>query len=194
MQLPRAPKMKIKNIYSESTRCFCLTESRQTLIPELDKLAKANKISAMIIGAAAMPKYNYIRSTEDIDIITTADDAYKFGDLLNATGQFEFIGHSKFKHVKTGLDVNFCPEGVKAGDTTFPKQETNAPGLNYVSLPLLLALKIKAKRLRDRADYVELIKRNHLDLEYINENVLPLLNKTDAKWAITFWNKAQKEL
>ncbi len=44
-----------------------------------------------------------------------------------------------------------------------------------VDLPLLLALKAEAGRYKDRADIVELIKRNKLSLNYIEELVIPLI-------------------
>jgi len=55
-------------------------------------------------------------------------------------------------------------------------------------------MKIQSKRLKDRADYVELIKRNNLTIDYINDKVIPLLGKMDKKWASYLYNQAQKEI
>ena len=184
-------KEEINSIFS--SKCFILTEAREKLLPLLDKITKQAGVPAMIIGGAALSKYNYNRSTEDIDIVTTVDDAYKIGDLLQLNKDFTFIGNSKFKHIPSGLSINFCPEGVKAGHGKFPKPEGSEPGLHYVKLPSLLAMKIQAKRQKDRGDYVELIKRNAIPWHFIEQEVLPLLSSMDKKWATILWKQAQKE-
>jgi hypothetical protein len=120
-------------------------------------------------------------------------NAQKMGDILFKSPEFTFIGHSKFKH-KTRININFCPTGIQAGNNKFPEPESKIPGLQYASLPLLLAMKIQAKRQKDRGDFVELIKRNNLSMEYIEKNVYSLLNSIDKKWALLLWQQAQKEL
>ena len=47
---------------------------------------------------------------------------------------------------------------------------------------------------RHRTDFIELVKRNGLDQEYIRAKVLPLLRPQLQKLAIVLYNKAQKEL
>ena len=183
---------RLDEVFLPTINCHRLFESRDTLIQVLDAAAKSVGVPAMVIGGAALPKYGYKRTTEDIDIVTTVDDAYKVGDLLKGRKDFEFIGHSKFKHA-SGMKVYFCPEGVQAGHTKFPKPESNIPGLSYVSLPHLLAMKIQAKRLRDRGDFAELVKRNDLSLKYIEDSVYPYLHEMDQKWAAHLWKQAQEE-
>ena len=55
-------------------------------------------------------------------------------------------------------------------------------------------MKIQAKRQKDRGDFVELIKRNNLHIEYIKNKVLPLLSSMDKQWALTLWTQVQNEL
>ena len=117
----------------------------------------------------------------------------EYFDNFDRGRDFTFIGHSKFKHIPSGLSINFCPEGVKAGHGKFPKPEGSEPGLHYVKLPSLLAMKIQAKRQKDRGDYVELIKRNTIPWQFIEQEVLPLLSSMDKKWAEILWKQAQKE-
>ena len=183
---------KLNNIFHKTNKCFQLFESRENLLYDLDRLAKRIKVPAMIIGGAALPKYNYNRVTEDIDIVTTVDDAYKLGDELGKLDSFRFIGHSKFQH-NSGISINFCPEGVNAGRHKFPAPELSKPGLSYVSLPRLLSMKIQSKRLKDRGDYAELIKRNNLDWNYIKSNIFPLLKGMDKQWARVLFKKAKNE-
>ena len=184
--------MKLNKLFRPTINCYKLFENREKLINILDNLTKKLGTPATIIGGSALPRYGYNRTTEDIDIITTMQDAKKIGDELYKHKSFTFIGHSKFKHI-SGMSINFCPEGVLSGRYKFPAPESTNPGLHYASLPLLLSLKIKAKRLKDRGDYAELIKRNNLSQEYIKDNVLRYLNVMDKKWAIALWKEAQKE-
>jgi hypothetical protein len=183
----------IQDVFTKSSHCFALFEGRVNLLGFLHKLAVDNSISAMIIGGAALPRYNYNRATEDIDLVLSVSDAQKFGDILYKSSDFIFTGHSKFKH-KTGIDVNFCPTGIQAGHNRFPETESKDLGLQYVSLHLLLALKVQAKRLKDKGDFAELVKRNKLSKEYVEKEVCPLLNKMDKQWAILLWEQAQKEI
>lgn len=175
------------------SKCFTLFESRSDIIRSIDDLLKSLNIPSTLIGGAALQYYNYNRNTDDIDIVLSVEDAYKFGDSLLKTGKFEFVGHNKFKH-KCGLDINLCPSGTQAGHNEFQDVKDKTPGLHIIDLPDLLAMKIKAKRLKDRGDYAELVKRNKLSNGYINEKVLPLLNDLDKKWAIKLFDEAQKEL
>jgi len=169
-----------------------LFEDRDKLLRQLDAIAKSVGVPAMVIGGAALSRYNYNRATEDIDIVTMVDDAKKLGDMLNGRRDFQFIGHSSFRH-SSGVNINFCPEGVVAGHHRFPKPESDIPGLHFVSLPRLLAMKIQAKRLKDRGDYAELVKRNDLTLDFIKENVWPLLSEMDRQWAVSLWQEAKEE-
>jgi hypothetical protein len=184
---------RLDEVFSPTINCHKLFESRDTLIQTLDAAAKTVGVPVMVIGGAALPKYGYDRTTKDIDIVTTVDGAHKMGDLLQGREDFKFIGHSKFKH-SSGRDVNFCPEGVVVGHSKFPKPESDVPGLSYVSLPHLLAMKVQAKRLKDRGDYAELVKRNDLSLEYIKNDVFPYLHEMDKKWAVRLWEQARKEM
>ena len=183
----------LDEVFAPTIACHKLFESRDALIQMLDTMTKSVGIPAMVVGGAALPKYNYERTTKDIDVVTTLKDAYKLGDLLYGRGDFKFIEHSKFKHV-SGMDVNLCPEGVVVGHYKFPKPESDVPGLSYVSLPHLLAMKVQAKRLKDRGDYAELVKRNDLSLEYIKNDVFPYLHEMDKKWAVRLWEQARKEM
>ena len=184
---------KSPNLFHKTTQCFNLFENKNNLLNLLDDITKKLNIPATIIGGAALPKYNYNRATEDIDLITTVENAYTLGNELTKLSSFKFIGHSKFMH-NSGIAINFCPEGIQAGHYKFPPPESNKPGLSYISLPKLLSMKIQSKRLKDRADYVELIKRNNLTIDYIDDKVIPLLGKMDKKWASYLYNQAQKEI
>ncbi|MDP1712417.1 MAG: hypothetical protein Q8K86_08170 [Candidatus Nanopelagicaceae bacterium] len=187
--------MKLDRLY-KLKHAVDLFEAKQTVIDLVDDLTKRMGIPAMIVGGAALPTHGFDRLTKDIDLVTTVSDAQRLGDAL-LENDFKFIGGNTFKRNDSELKVNLCPESIKThptGKLGFPPTENKTPGLHVVSLPRLMAMKISAGRLKDRTDYMELIKINHLDRKWIDENVMPLLtNGKDRRWATEFWNIAQKE-
>jgi hypothetical protein len=183
---------RLEQALFKAQQCFALFESRDNLLRSIAATIEELDISVMVIGGVALSNYNYNRATEDVDLVLSLDAANKLGDYLNDNNNFTFIGHNKFKHL-SGIDINLCPSGTMAGHGKFPDVEDSSPGVRFVSLPLLLALKIQAKRLKDRGDFAELVKRNNLSLDYIKDNVFPLLSSIDQQWAINLWKKAVSE-
>jgi hypothetical protein len=47
---------------------------------------------------------------------------------------------------------------------------------------------------RHRTDFIELVKRNNLDIEYIKTQVIPLLRPQQQQLVMVLFEKAQKEL
>ena len=91
--------------------------------------------------------------------------------------------------------INICTPDITAGNTKFTNLPANTPGVHIIDLPRLLAMKIDAGRYRDRSDFVELVKSNNLDENYIADIILPLINsKINKKLAIALFKRAQKEI
>lgn len=172
---------------------YVMSENVEQVKSQVDSIARSLNVPATIIGGSALHKYNYDRMTGDIDIITSVDDAHKLGNQLMNTGKFEFIGLKKFRHIQTGLIINFCPEGTPVGKHTFPPVSHRRPGLYYADLQLLLQMKILANRSKDKGDVAELIKRNKLSVEYIEE-IASGLPKFYQIVAMNLWYEAQKEM
>jgi hypothetical protein len=85
---------------------------------------------------------------------------------------------------------------LKVRDTIFPDPTNITPGLTVIDLPRLLAMKVEGgmNQHRHRTDVIELIKRNSLDIEYIQTQVIPLLRPQQQQLTMALFEKAQKEL
>lgn len=172
-------------------KLFELFEDRDNLLSKLNRIAIDLGISMVVIGGVAVAQYGYVRNTKDIDLMMSMDDAMKFGNYLNNHNEFEFIGNNSFKHLSS-IDVNLCPEGVKMPHgESFRAPDDKTPGIQIISLPDLLAMKVKAKRMKDRADFVELVKINQIDKKWIGDHLK--LSDSDQRWAIALFEKAMRE-
>jgi hypothetical protein len=173
-----------------------LFENRDRLSHYLNDLLEKLGISAEMIGGSALSAYNYRRNTEDIDIITSVDDANKLGDYLLKNNEFDFVGRSSFLHKPSDVKINLCPTGVvitnKSSDK-FPEVVNKTPGLHVASLQRLLIMKLRANRFKDRGDVAELIKRNKITWDFIEREVLPELDEIDRKRCKLLYYKALKE-
>ena len=108
------------------------------------------------------------------------------GAVLNKENKYSWNGHI----------VQICYGGLKVIDTKFQDPTNIVPGLVVIDLSRLLAMKTEGgmNQHRHRTDFIELVKRNGLDQEYIRTKVLPLLRPQLQKLAMVLYNKAQKEL
>ena len=168
-------------------------DDKSEILTDLRDVSDALSSPITIIGGIAVAAHNYPRYTKDIDIIVKTADATKIANYLLETGKYENIGQNKLKH-HLGVIINICTEGVKAGLLPFPPPQ-NESGVAVVSLPLLLALKTEANRYKDRADVVELIKRNEITQEYLQQQVIPLIRDQLSIQRITkLWDAANNEL
>jgi hypothetical protein len=156
-------------------------DDKSNILHDLETVSKSMNIPMTIIGGMAVAAHNYPRYTNDIDIIVKSSDAKKLADYLLSIN-YEDIGQNKLKHVD-GAIVNICAEGVHAGSLSFPAPQ-NISGVSIADLPFLLALKSEANRYKDRADVVELIKRNNLTANYIEQQVIPLIRNQISKMRI----------
>jgi hypothetical protein len=182
------------NLEQKLDKALSIAENNQyhsELMTVLNTQANKLKIPMTSIGGMAVAAHGYRRFTNDIDILITKDDATKLATALLNTKQFTNIGQNKLQH-KNGSIVNLCVEKVKAGNTIFPPPESNTPGLTVASLPLLLHLKIKANRHKDRTDIIELIKANHLTQEYLN-NIALNLRPIERKLLTQLYKIAKQE-
>jgi hypothetical protein len=149
----------------------------KTLKRVVKHLNKA-KIPYAVLGGMALSAHRYRRATTDVDVLLTAEglDAFRrkyldkhydqaprrprrFIDRLNGvtidmlvTGRFPGSGR---------------PGPIAFPDPTIAGQEID--GIWYVNLIALVELKLAARRWRDFADVVELIRFNELDESFLDK-------------------------
>lgn len=181
--------MNLRNL----SQSMFLLENRDSVIDVLDRILCNAKIPADLIGGVALGSYNYIRNTEDVDILINQIDYSKIADAIITNGGHSVGKENKF--VLFGHTIQICYDGLKVRDTTFKKPTNTEAGLKVIDLPKLLVMKIEAgmNQYRHRADFVELVKRNNISRQYLEDNVLGLLDKLTKQQAISLWKVAQKE-
>ena len=167
--------------------------AKSKTLSNLDQITVELGIPTTLIGGMAVAAHGYARFTNDIDILITQNDAKILAQKLIGFGWVD-IGNNKLESPKHNIILNLCAEGVKAGKISFPPPEKSQPGISIASLPLLISLKLKANRHKDRSDIIELIKSNSIDKQYISSQVLPLLSGLDKQLAMLLLQKALAEL
>ncbi len=132
-----------------------------------------HEIPHLIVGGFAVQELGYPRVTVDVDIVVP--DVLDAVEALSADLSGPFVREpgveDTLKHQATGVLINFLPAGkvLKLGcHVPFPDptQVSNRPQI--VTLEELISLKLDSwvnspiKRLKDKADVVELIIRRRL--------------------------------
>ncbi len=121
---------------------------------------------AFIGGIALMP-HNYIRMTQDIDILVSKATV---GNLSKLHGRGYTLRpgatHSLYLHVVgQNVPLDVLVEGQKEGEASMPNPvliRTRINGVWYADLPNLIKLKLLANRPRDLQDVIQLIDLNML--------------------------------
>ena len=173
---------------------MALFENRSSIIDILDKLLRSIGVPADLIGGVALGAYNYIRNTENIDILINKSDYSKVADAIVKSGGDSLGKNNKFS--LAGYTVQICYDGLKVRQTIFRKPSNTEAGLKVIDLPQLLIMKIEAgvNQHRHRTDFIELVKRNNISLEYLEDNVFEAIGKTEKQLAIALLKIAKKEL
>lgn len=138
----------------------------------VERLA-AQEIPHLIVGGLAVQEHGYPRVTVDVDLVVPdVLDAVE-GLTSDLAGPFvrEPGCEDSVRDRRTGVLVNLLPAGgvVKAGcKVSFPTPDSVSDKPRMVSLEDLISLKLDSwanspmRRLKDKADVVELMKRRRL--------------------------------
>lgn len=162
----------------------------QTLENLKDRLTRAG-IDYAVIGGMALTIHGYVRATQDVDLLMTAEGLEAFRSSLVGRGFVPaFTGATKmFKDAATGVSVKTIAAGEFPGDgkpksVSFPDPAVAAvelDGIRVVRLTTLVELKLASgltapDRLKDLADVQELIRTLSLPeslAQEIDESVRP---------------------
>jgi hypothetical protein len=162
----------------------------QTLENLKDRLTRAG-IDYAVIGGMALTIHGYVRATQDVDLLMTAEGLEAFRSSLVGRGFVPaFTGATKmFKDASTGVSVEIITSGEFPGDgkpksVSFPDPALAAvelDGIRVVRLTTLVELKLSSgltapDRLKDLADVQELIRTLGLPeslAQEIDESVRP---------------------
>ena len=165
-------------------------------VRDIERLLRATEVPAAVAGGWSVWHHGYVgRVTEDVDIVIPQCSE---ADLLNNAPFFGFEivpvnpgSWPKLLHQETGIRVDLMPEGRYPG---IPSRLAPVPighplcyvaghdQLDFISLAGLFELKLGARRAKDIADLVELIKVNQSKLNDIRVH----LRSTSPAYAAEF--------
>ena len=130
-------------------------------------------IAHLIVGGIAVQEHGYPRVTTDVDIVVP--DVLEAVEFLtaNVTGPFRRVREfpDRVEDQRNGVHVDLLPAGcvLKQGcRVPFPNPTTSSEQLQLVPIEGLISLKLDSwansptRRLRDKADVIELILRRKL--------------------------------
>jgi hypothetical protein len=138
------------------------------------RLEKAG-ISYALLGGMAVNAHKYVRTTADVDFLLTPEGFAEFKRLFVPKYYERLPGAPrKFRDRKSQVKVDVLLTGLypgsgKPGPIAFPDPAQVCQAIDkfqVVDLLNLVQLKLAARRHRDFADVVELIRYNGLDESY----------------------------
>ena len=179
----------------QTTGAYILRETtgtsglEQTLRSAIEILTR-HGIPHLVVGGLAVQEHGYFRVTIDCDIVVP--DVLEAVELLTAdlSGPFTRIPacEDTVKDTRNGVLINLLPAGrvLKHGcKVPFPEPKEVWDEPRFVSLEKLIALKLDSwsnspnRRLKDKADVIELVKALHLPRELaVDEAVRSLYIET----------------
>lgn len=155
------------------------------VVKALDHLLKAIGCGAVLGGGWAVWRHGFVgRVTQDMDVLLGSEQVEP---LLRAAamGGFDVLPQAqgrwpKLVHRETGVRVDILPEGQRPGTAAHPAPTTlpspSAAGasgftLRYITLPVLIELKLAAGRPRDEGDVAELIRANPRSIDVVRRHL-----------------------
>lgn len=134
-------------------------------LPDVRKLLRDAGVAFKLVGGLAVVHHGYARTTEAIDVLIARPlDVQRTSSLLASHG-FTEGSPNRLVHASTTVRVDLLVAGEplpRAGAGTYPSPIDLAASPrdpDVVGLADLLELKLRARRHRDLADVVELLKR-----------------------------------
>jgi hypothetical protein len=171
-----APRTYNEDFLVEADRFFAgRGEVHQTMMRLVRRLKRA-KIPYVILGGMALNAHLYERMTKDVDVLLTPKGLERFKDLFVPKFYLPASGFSRRfidRKNRRGVDVllsGLYPGSGKRGPIAFPDPNDfihEYKSVRYIDLVNLIQLKLCARRHRDFADVVELIRYNNLEEAFL---------------------------
>lgn len=149
----------------------------QTMRRTAKRLERAG-IPYAIMDDMALNAHHYERTTKDVDFLLTREGLDSFCQRFVGKYYERVEGRPRrFTDRKNGVTVDILvtgryPGNGKPGPIAFPDPQAISETIDkhsVVDLPTLVQLKLAARRWRDFADVVELIRFNNLDESFLKQ-------------------------
>lgn len=165
-------------------------------LDKLTRLLDDAGIPYAIVDALALGEFGYRRSTEDIDVLLTAEGLQAFKSAQLGRGYVEkFPGSKGLRDAENNVPIDVIIAGEYPGDgqpkpIAFPDPAVAAErGARVCLLPIerLIELKLASgmsapHRLRDLADVIELIRVQNLPRDFSNRVDATVRGKFRELW------------
>jgi hypothetical protein len=153
-----------------------------TLHSAVDILAH-HGVAHLVVGGLAVQEHGYFRTTLDVDLVVA--DVQEAVDLLTADLSGPFLPYpgceDTVKDRRNGILINLLPAGRVLRSPCkvpfpWPRDVSDQP--QFVTLPQLVSLKLDSwsgspsRRLKDKADVIELIKTLRLPRDLAVEDAV----------------------
>jgi hypothetical protein len=148
----------------------------KTLRRTIKNLEKAN-IPYALMGGMAVNLHGYRRTTNDVDILLTAEGLAEFQKRF-VPKHYDVTPRRprRFTDRKSKVLIDFLVTGLypgngQPGPIVFPDPatvRTTIEGWQVINLVVLIELKLAARRHQDFADVVSLIRAHQLDESFLN--------------------------
>lgn len=153
---------------------------QENLFSALLKLSAESKRPFILVGGNAINAHGYLRTTYDVDVAVTDDDAAFWRESLEAMGYQMFFGTDAFQRYKGEATTSLMPvDLIFLTNQTFTKMlhEARELPVGAVALPVasplhLIAMKLHALKQPHRAadgkdflDIIGLIRAKQIDVQ-----------------------------
>jgi hypothetical protein len=149
----------------------------QTMNRLVKRLEKAN-IPYAIVGGMAVNAHRYRRTTGDVDVLLTPEGLAEFRRLF-VEKYYKALPQRKRRFVDQTnevpvdiLETGLFPGTGKPGPIAYPDPAQvgeTIDNIRVVNLETLITLKLAARRHKDLADVVDLIRYNNLDESFLDK-------------------------
>jgi len=168
-------------LLQEASRFYMSQGDVYTTLRNLTRRLDDENISYALVGGMALAAHGFVRMTQDIDILLTAQGLARFRERLVGRGYVAaFPGALKsFRDAESRVRIEIITTGEFPGDgkpkpVSFPDPSTasaDRDGIRVVTLEKLIELKLASgmtapHRLRDLADVQDLIQALHLPVDF----------------------------
>jgi hypothetical protein len=133
-------------------------------LPAALALLEAAGSGFKLVGGIAVVHHGYLRTTEDIEALVEAEGPAKLAACAKNHG-FVVESRTRLRHAESGVALDLLVAGdpmPRVGSPRYPSPDDIAGSptdATIVALAPLCQLKLLARRHRDLADVVELLKR-----------------------------------
>ncbi len=149
----------------------------QTMRRTAKRLERA-RISDAVVGGLALNAHGYERTTKDVDLLLSRRSFEIFCRKFVGKNYDRISGRPRrFVDRSNGVRIDILVTGLfpgtgKPGPIAFPDPKLVREKIEeyqVVNLPTLVELKLAARRWRDFADIVEIIRANNLDESFLEQ-------------------------